>query len=197
MKKKYFTLSNITTWLLVAFIASMLIFPEVKAGVIRGLMTVGLFQPKVPTLEADGEINRNVAPSMLLSNPGGEIIDVTEDLKGKVLFINFWATWCPPCIAEMPSIEKLSKEFEQDSNVVFILVDADNDPQKSGSFMKKNNWTLPVYFPAGNIPSAYYTGTLPTTVIVNKKGNITYKNSGTADYGSQKMVDYIKILSSQ
>ena len=197
MKKKYFTLSNITTWLLVAFVASMLIFPGVKAGVIRGLMTVGLFQPKIPAVEADAELNRKLAPPMLITNPEGQAIDVTVDLKGKVLFINFWATWCPPCIAEMPSIEKLYGNFKDNENVVFILVDADNDPQKSHAFMEKNGWSLPVYFPGGNIPSDYYTGTLPTTVIVNKNGSITYKNTGTADYGSRKMIDYIKELSLQ
>lgn len=197
MKKKYFTLSNITTWLLVAFVASMLIFPGVKAGVIRGLMTAGLFQPKVPAIEADANVKRKVAPSLVLTDIGGKAIDVTDDLKGKVLFINFWATWCPPCIAEMPSIEKLYGNFKGEENVVFILVDADNDPQKAQAFMAKNGWTLPVYFPGGNIPADYYTGTLPTTVIVDKSGSITYKNSGTADYGSRKMVDYMKALSEQ
>ncbi|MEO7317251.1 MAG: TlpA disulfide reductase family protein [Ginsengibacter sp.] len=194
MKKKHFTLSNITTWLFVAFIASMLIFPGVKAGVIRGLMTVGLFQPKIPTVDENESIKKIAGPSFVLSDQKGQSVDIA-DLKGKVLFINFWATWCPPCIAEMPSIETLFSNFKENENVVFLMIDADNNPQKSIEFMKKNKWTLPVYFPAGNIPNDYFTGTLPTTVIMDKNGNITYNHSGTADYSSQKFKNYLEELS--
>lgn len=194
MKKKYFTLSNITTWLFVAFIASMLIFPGVKAGVIRGLMTVGLFQPKVPAIEESLNTGKTAGPSLFLSDTKGKSVDIA-DLKGKVLFINFWATWCPPCIAEMPSIETLYGNFKENENVVFIMIDADNNPQKSMDFMQKNGWTIPVYFPAGNIPADYFTGTLPTTVIVDKEGRITFRHSGTADYSNQKFKNYLEGLS--
>ena len=194
MKKKYFTLSNITTWLLVAFIASMLIFPGIKAGVIRGLMTIGLFQPKVPAIEESLITGKTAGPSLILTDTNGKSVDIT-DLKGKVLFINFWATWCPPCIAEMPSIETLYSNFKENENVVFLMIDADNNPQKSMDFMKKNGWTLPVYFPGGNIPAEYFTGTLPTTVLVDKEGKITFKHSGTADYSNQKFKNYLEELS--
>lgn len=194
MNKKYFTLSNIFTWLFVAFIASMLIFPGVKAGVIRGLMTVGLFQPKVPAIEEVSNTEKIAGPSLFLSDIKGQSIDVA-DLKGKVLFINFWATWCPPCIAEMPSIETLYSHFKRNDNVLFIMIDADNNPQKSMEFMKKNAWTIPVYFPGGNIPSDYFTGTLPTTVILDKEGRITFKHSGTANYNNEKFKNYLEELS--
>lgn len=194
MRKKYFNFSNIATWLFVAFIASMLIFPGVKAGVIRGLMTVGLFQPKVPETEGNANKGNNVGPSLFLSDTNGQSVDIA-DLKGKVLFINFWATWCPPCIAEMPSIERLYSNFKGNENVVFIMIDADNNPLKSKEFMNKNGWALPVYFPGGNIPADYFTGTLPTTVIVDKEGTITFKHSGTADYSNEKFKDYLEELS--
>lgn len=194
MKKKYFTFSNILTWVFVAFIASMLIFPGVKAGVIRGLMTVGLFQPKVPAIEESANTTKTAGPSLFLSDTHGQSVDIA-DLKGKVLFINFWATWCPPCIAEMPSIATLYSNFKENENVVFLMIDADNNPQKSLDFMKKNGWAIPVYFTEGNIPADYFTGTLPTTVIVDKEGRITFKHSGTADYSNQKFKDYLEELS--
>ncbi len=196
MKKKYFTFSNILTWLFVAFIASMLIFPGVKAGVIRGLMTVGLFQPNVPKIDVAANTGKTAGPSLFLSGTKGQSIDIA-DLKGKVLFINFWATWCPPCIAEMPSIETLYSHFKNNKEVMFIMIDADNNPQKSMDFMEKNGWTIPVYFPAGNIHGDYFTGTLPTTVIVDKEGKITFKHSGTADYSNEKFKNYLEELSKQ
>lgn len=196
MKKKYFTPSNITTWVLVAFIAAMLIFPGVKATMIRGLMTVGLFQPKVPPVEETIKLNTSSLPQLHLSDTKGQVIN-TADQNGKVIFINFWATWCPPCIAEMPSIQSLYDHFKDNPEVSFLLIDVDNDPQKSVEFMNKRGWTLPVYFPAGNIPSSYFTGTLPTTVILDKAGNIAFKHSGTADYSSKKFLKFMENLSSQ
>ena len=193
--KKYLTLSNLITALLVVFIAAMLFFPQVKAGVIRGLMTIGLFQPKTPPL--NGENTALIpAPSFSITDINHQSIDVA-DQKGKVLFINFWATWCPPCIAEMPSINTLYQQFKEDPNVQFLLIDVDSQPQRSMDFMNKNNWALPVYIPNQNIHPDYFTGTLPTTVIVNKKGQITFKHSGAGDFSNKKIRDYIKILSEQ
>ena len=75
------------------------------------------------------------------------------------------------------------------------MVDADNNPQKSIEFMKKNGYTMPVYFAADNIPADYFSGTLPTTVIVDKDGKITFKHSGTADYSNEKFKNYLQELS--
>ena len=194
-RKKYLTLSNGVTTLLVLFIAAMLFFPQVKAGVIRGLMTIGLFQPKMPSLV--GENTALIpAPSFAITGVNHQALDLAEQ-KGKVLFINFWATWCPPCIAEMPSIHKLYQQFKDDPNVQFLLIDVDAQPQRSHDFMVRNNWDLPVYIPNQNIPPDYFTGTLPTTVIVNRKGQITFKHTGAGDFGNKKTRDYLKWLSEQ
>ena len=191
--KKYLTISNLITTLLVIFIAAMLFFPQVKAGVIRGLMTIGLFQPKTPSTEGENTALIQ-APSFSIRDENNQAMDV-GDQKGKVLFINFWATWCPPCIAEMPSIHTLHQQFREDSNVQFLMIDVDSQPQRSLNFMKKNSWTLPVYIPNQNIPADYFTGTLPTTVILNKKGQIIFKHSGAGDFSNKKIKDFLKLLS--
>ena len=77
MKKKYFTFSNMLTWIMVAFIASMLFFPGIKAGVIRGLMTIGLFQPSVPLIEENAQKKRDTGSSFLLSDIKGQFVNVT------------------------------------------------------------------------------------------------------------------------
>src|SRR5690606_16508266 len=61
-----------------------------------------------------------------------------ESLKGKVVFINFWATWCPPCIHEMPSINKLKQSFDADDEIIFLMVDVDGKLDKSTAVMEKN-----------------------------------------------------------
>src|SRR5690606_29413117 len=93
-----------------------------------------------------------------------------ESLKGKVVFINFWATWCPPCIHEMPSINKLKQSFDADDEIIFLMVDVDGKLDKSTAFMEKNEYDLTVYAPESQIPSDFLGRAIPTTVILDKTG---------------------------
>lgn len=116
------------------------------------------------------------------------------DLKGKVVFINFWATWCPPCIAEMPSINNLYKRYKDKSKIMFIMVDVDANFQKSKSFMDKNNYDLPLYIPASQIPSNFLSGAIPTTVILDKSGKMVGRIEGSREYDSQEVYDALDSL---
>jgi thiol-disulfide isomerase/thioredoxin len=197
MKKKWFTLSNIFTGIFIVFILAMLLNPGLKATVIQGLMKIGLFQPDMPKVSGNEKITSSLLPEdkeILLRNVDGTIFDLSAQ-KGKVIFINFWATWCPPCIAEMPSINKLYQKFKDDKNVLFIMVDVDNNPDKSNNFMKKKGFALPVYTQVSDIPTKYFSGTLPTTVILDKSGNIAFHHDGVADYSNSEVADFIKKLS--
>src|SRR5690606_15186932 len=126
---------------------------------------------------------------------GSENTISLSELKGKVVFINFWATWCPPCIAEMPSIEKLYQTFKNNKNVVFIMADMDSDYKKAQAFMDKKHFSLPVYTPASSLPQNMFSGSLPTTVIINKKGEMVFNEKGAGDYGSKKVLEYLAELS--
>src|SRR5690606_42038517 len=83
----------------------LLILPSGRTWVQQGLMKIGLFKPKLekpePTAEAEVPASSNYA-GIAFSDDNGEVVHI-PDLKGKVVFLNFWATWCPPCKAEMPS----------------------------------------------------------------------------------------------
>src|SRR5690606_1944821 len=156
--KEKFSLYNITTGILVIFVIAMLFSPEFKGMVTGNLMKIGLFQPKVPKGSTDAavaEISANsVNEDILFTNPEGEVINLSAQ-RGKVVFINFWATWCPPCIAEMPSINTLYSEFRNNDKVMFLMVDVDNNRAKSQKFMDKRKYELPIYTPASSIPSSY------------------------------------------
>ncbi len=115
-------------------------------------------------------------------------------LKGKVVFINFWATWCPPCIKELPSINKLRHGFKDNDNVVFLMVDVDGKMEESSAFMKNNNYDLPVFIPAGNIPPDYLGDAIPTTVILDKKGSIAARLEGGRDYTDPEIVKALNEL---
>ncbi len=102
MKKEWFSTSNIFSAVLIIFAAAMVMSPQVKGWTIQNLMKIGLFQPRIGKIGNDDRVPEPLPNILFKNNEGG--IDGLQSLKGKVVFINFWATWCPPCIAEMPSI---------------------------------------------------------------------------------------------
>ncbi|MHB1176853.1 MAG: TlpA family protein disulfide reductase, partial [Daejeonella sp.] len=119
--KKWLTKSNITTALMMIFVLALLISPQFKVIISQGLMKIGLFQPSIPRQSGEE------GPSLISSSESvGEIVFEDEngkkislsDHKGKVIFINFWTTWCPPCRAEMPSINALYEKVGKNSNVL-------------------------------------------------------------------------------
>jgi thiol-disulfide isomerase/thioredoxin len=95
----------------------------------------------------------------------------------------------------MPSVNSLYEKLKGNKNVVFIMVDADNDFSKSASFMSKHEFSLPVYQVNGTMPSTLFSGTLPTTVIIDKTGKIVFRHEGVADYGNAKILAYLQELS--
>jgi len=124
----------------------------------------------------------------------GAKLDV-EELKGKVVFINFWATWCAPCIAEMPGIQDLYKKFQDNPDVVFVMINIEAKEEKVRKFIKKKKFTFPIYFPdTTRIPTVYESKGIPTTFVLDKEGYISYKKVGMASYDSDKFVKYLDRL---
>lgn len=192
MKRKL-SIGNILYGLLMVAISVTLVNPKAKSLLIRGLMSVGLFQPHIPNPLAAKQLP---TPSFNISfrDTESRVINISE-LKGKVIFINFWATWCPPCIAEMPSVNELYTHFKNNPNIVFIFVDVDNDYSKAKSFLQKNNYHLPIYTQVGQIPDSLMDGTIPTTLIFDKNGSLVYQHSSVADYSSSKFQDFLSSIS--
>lgn len=193
MIKKWFTFSNASTALLMIFVVVMFISSTAKGVVIQGLMKIGLFQPDVSVENDKKPISKVEKSGVLFKDETGNVIDLS-DLKGKVVFVNFWATWCPPCIAEMPSINKLQAQFRDNKDFVVLMVDADNQPDKSIKFMSKRKLDLKVFTPASQIPNELLGNSLPTTVILNKKGEIVFRHEGGADYTNKEFINFIQKL---
>ncbi|WP_154648000.1 TlpA family protein disulfide reductase [Pedobacter arcticus] len=194
--RKWFTLSNISTMVMLAFIVAMLVIPNVKAFVIQNLMKVGLFQPSVPPVNQNSNteaLTQENTQDVVFKDGNGNTVSLSE-LKGKVVFLNFWATWCPPCIAEMPSINELKKRYKGKEEIVFLMVDADSNYEKSTKFMQKRGYDLPVSIAVSSVPDNIFDGSLPTTLILDKQGRLSFKHEGSADYKNQKIVDFIDQL---
>lgn len=193
MLKKRFSASNIFTVIIIAGLTAIIFVPDAKAYMIRGLMSLGFFKPDVNNAAASGGV---AVSNIMFSNAAGQTVSLNE-LKGKVVIINFWATWCPPCRAEMPSLNSLYEKLKADKKVLFIAVDADGDLAKSASFMQSNSYTLPLYKIDSNVEEQVYAGTLPTTVIIDKTGKMVLHHQGAADYDSKEMLGFLKALMSK
>ncbi len=130
-------------------------------------------------------------PAFSIQDVAGKAIDL-QSFKGKKVLINLWAAWCPPCKAEMPSIAALYDKMDKEKTV-FVLLSLDEDFQSSVDFMKKNNFDLPVYFPAQQLPALFNTGGIPATFIFNEAGELIKQNSGADDYDTD---EYLRLLKS-
>lgn len=184
---KYFKLSNLLNGLFFIAVLVLLFNPSAKATLIQGLMKVGLFQPDI-----DNPIGKTVIaiPDAVFQRPDGSKLHLAN-LKGKVIFINFWATWCPPCIAEMPSINSLYEKLKGNKNIEFIIVDADHNFSKSVPFMQKRRFTMPLYQLAGNVPPGLVNNSIPATTIIDKDSRIVFHQDGSADYSNPKIAEYL------
>ena len=189
--------SNIGFIIALMFLAAMIFVPEFKSSVLRGFMKVGMFKPNVG-LPSDDPLEK---PSILIEAPNvgfisakGEKLNI-HNTKNKVIFLNFWATWCPPCIAEMPSIQALKNKLKNKEAVIFAMVDADSNFTSSLSFMRKNDYDLPVYVQTSAAPESFFDGSLPTTIIINRQGKIVMKHVGVANYDTKEMLTLLNGLS--
>lgn len=173
----------------------MLLVPTSRAWIQQGLMKVGLFKPNLEKpKETPINTAENVAkPQVSFSDDNGQITHIA-DLKGKVVFINFWATWCPPCKAEMPSIQQLKDKFKGNDNVVFMLVEIEHAKEKAHAFLKDGKLDLPIYYPESEIPEDWLGQSIPTTVILDKNGNVAAHHEGMADYSRKEVFEFITDL---
>lgn len=111
--------------------------------------------------------------------------------KNKVVLINYWATWCPPCIAEMPSLQKLYDVYKED--VVFLFVTTDDDPELF-KFMEDKGYTFPVYRSVSDYPKPFIASGIPATYLLDKEGNIVIDKVGAADWHTASVRETIDAL---
>jgi len=118
-----------------------------------------------------------------LETPEGERVNLSAS-EEKVILINFWATWCPPCVAEMPSLQNLYTEYGDRVDFYFVSMES---TKKLNKFMEKKNYDFPVYIPKQQVPDAIESYSLPTTYVISKDGKIVIDKSGAADWDSDKV----------
>ncbi len=128
--------------------------------------------------------------SFKLVSADGEEINL-KDLQGEVILLNFWATWCPPCIAELPHIQDLANDYN--NKIKIILVSGENQ-RKVSTFFEKKGYVLDSYKPLEAYPSSLNVSSIPRTLLLDKEGNIVIDKVGPANWNSDKVRDLIDDL---
>lgn len=166
----------------------------------RGILATGLMNPNVKEItevrEKDNETGalpefEKADFSLKLMDRDGNITSL-DALKGKVIFMNLWATWCPPCIAEMPSIDKLHKDMGDE--VAFVMLSLDKDFELAKAFDKRKGYNMPIYASASNLPPMYQSSAIPTTYVIDAKGNLALTHKGMADYNDEGFKKFLRSL---
>lgn len=154
----------------------------------RGLLATGLWRPDLPTRPAPYAL-ASMRPAAYphdvpLYTLGGQPANLTQ-FRGKVVLVNVWASWCPPCLAEMPGLQALYQRVDT-AKVAFVLVSADEDPGRAKALLKHKGYTMPVYFPAAPLPAPFASASIPYTVILAPDGQVAARHAGMADYDTDE-----------
>jgi thiol-disulfide isomerase/thioredoxin len=160
---------------------------------VRALLIKGVSYVTTRVINMEIDENERVQLSSYdwnLSDIQGNAVDFNE-FKGKVVLVNFWATWCPPCVAEMPSYQDLYNDYKDKMTFVFL---ASDDHVKVKKFLTDKNYKLPIYFQTSKVPQELRSSSLPTTFIIDKNGRIVVDKTGAADWNSGKVREMLDKL---
>lgn len=136
------------------------------------------------------------APDFTLSNPDGKKVAL-KDFRGKLVFLNFWATWCESCRDEMPSMERLYREFKAKAFEIVGVNVKDKRPDAL-AFVKKLQVTYPIVLdPEGEVGLLYGAFGMPATYLIDRKGMVLARLWGPADWYSPAARNLIKSLLEQ
>lgn len=134
------------------------------------------------------------APDLMVTDASGKTLSLSE-LRGSVVFINFWATWCPPCKEEMPSLQSLYSRFKDDGGFRMVTILYKDDYDKAIAYLRENNYGFPVWLDRREKAAGSYGVTgVPETYIINKKGILREKMIGPADWSSTEAISLISSL---
>lgn len=164
-----------------AIIAVLYLFPSVKLKLKDLFFPVAAIENAITLQDSDLDVQLkgiNVTSTNL------------KNFKGnKLIFLNFWGTWCPPCREEWPTIQKLY-ETKKDK-VDFVLIAMQDEEAAVVKFLKENNYTVPVYIAQSPISNNVLPKVFPTTFLLDKNGRILLKEDASKDWNSKSVHDFI------
>ena len=145
------------------------------------------------TLSKPKSVRPTAAPSFVLPDLSGKVVRMNE-LRGKVVLLNLWTTWCPPCVQEMPTLEALGKKMAG-RDFVLLAVSEDEQPELVGPWINERGFTFPVLLDErAQVGAALGITGYPETFIVDRQGRIVHHHVGYRDWSEPAMVSALDRL---
>lgn len=167
------------------------------AAVVIGLALVYLWLAGSP----EPELSRAKEPSSVAMAPDFTLTDMQgvpvslSQYRGKVVFLNFWASWCPPCKEEMPSMEALYQRLKKEDFVLLAINVEENGQQAVEQFLKEVPLNFPILLDqTQSVASLYKVHGLPHTFIIDREGKIVESVTGALDWNAPQVVQYLSTL---
>lgn len=168
-----------------------MIIPQTR-NPIQVLLQKGLSNIVMPELLSSSETSKLEDFDWVLIDSAGNTFNLRQ-AEGKVILLNFWATWCPPCIAEMPDFENLYQFYKNKQDIVFLFI-SQEESHVIDKFMKNNGYNLSYFQPASDFPEAFQISSIPRTFVIDKEGVIVIDKKGVADWDSVEMKEILNHL---
>jgi thiol-disulfide isomerase/thioredoxin len=172
------------------FILAMII-PSSRMAVTVAVKRVFAFSPKEISREERVAVETDQF-YWLMETEEGDTVNLA-DYRGKTIFINMWATWCPTCVAEKPSIQKLYDAFKNDDQVVFIIISSEKR-ETVEVFMKEEAYTFPFMLAKTNTPEVLASRSVPTTYLIAPSGEIVLREVGSKKWHGEETIELIRSL---
>ena len=181
---------ELVEWIVLLVVIGVIYFggwhTEVIGRIQQVVLATGIISPDLV------EEEKKASYDFWLEDMRGNRVNFTQ-MENQVVFLNFWATWCPPCIAEMPDIHSLYKEKKDE--VTFVMISLDQDEKKAHQCIEKKEFEFPVYFLRSTLPKVFDTHSIPTTYVIDKEGMIRIENHGMAKYNTSSFKELLDQLS--
>ncbi len=169
---------DVAFWILLV----MLIIPGPRKTIATTVNRVALNIKSPGMMAADKQVQLSESDyNWTLETEEGEPL-LLASLKEQVVFLNFWATWCPPCVAELPEIQRA---YEKHGDSVAFLLVTNQERSVVEAFMQKHGYDLPVVYTQNAAPQAFTHRAIPTTYIISPEGKIVVKKSGAVNWDSK------------
>jgi thiol-disulfide isomerase/thioredoxin len=168
---------DVIFWLLLV----MLIIPGPRKAISTAVNRVALLIKSPGMIAPDRQVELDNDDLAWRIRTGSGAIISLQDLEGKPVFLNFWASWCPPCVAELPEI---ARAYEKHGEEVAFLLVTDQEPGVVEAFMEKHGYEFPVAYVLSALPGPLDHGSIPTTFIISPEGKIVVQKTGAANWDS-------------
>lgn len=185
-------MNNVTGKPFASFVCAALLLVLLEAG--AALLLFG-------SLGAAGD-GPELPPMSRLGDLQGSFVDLHgreytfSDLRGKVVLVNLWATWCPPCRAEMPFLQNLWEKFRDDDRVRVLCISPE-DPEDLQKDPLAQSLAMPLYAFIAPIPPELEAEKLPTTYIFDREGRVVFGHTGMARWDAPEIVAYMEALAGE